>query len=348
MKRALSSVAIFAMLLVAFQFEAQRLGSSASIESPGLRIEFDKNMHSRVIARVNGKDVPTGAFSASETVKGNQHSWENFALTSQKRERITDTYGAGQKLTLVGTSGALRKNLTVTIYDESPNLAVFEVSYTNVGKSPLEIADWSNNHYTIDAQPASSQAPFWSFQSGSYERRPNWILPLHPGFSQQNYLGMNATDYGGGTPIIDVWRKDIGIGVGHVEPRPHLISLPVSMPDARQAEVSVQSRHQQSMQPGETFHTFRTFVPCTRETTSRRSTYRRFMMKQGFQMAKAPDERFGAIWCAWGYGRSVQPQQVYDTLPTAKRLGFKWVTLDDGWQNNVRRLAARSQEVSQW
>jgi alpha-galactosidase len=26
---------------------------------------------------------------------------------------------------------------------------------------------------------------------------------------------------------------------------------------------------------------------------------------------------------------------VYDTLPTAKRLGFKWVTLDDGWQNNV-------------
>jgi alpha-galactosidase len=59
------------------------------------------------------------------------------------------------------------------------------------------------------------------------------------------------------------------------------------------------------------------------------------MMKQGFQMAKAPDEAFGAIWCAWGYGRSVQPQQVYDTLPTVKRLGFSWVTLDDGWQNNV-------------
>jgi alpha-galactosidase len=59
------------------------------------------------------------------------------------------------------------------------------------------------------------------------------------------------------------------------------------------------------------------------------------MMKQGFQMAAAPEDGFGAIWCAWGYGRSVQPKQVYDTLPTAKRLGFKWVTLDDGWQNNV-------------
>jgi hypothetical protein len=27
-------------------------------------------------------------------------------------------------------------------------------------------------------------------------------------------------------------------------------------------------------------------------------TYRRFMLKQGFQMAKAPDSAFGAIWCA--------------------------------------------------
>ena len=58
--------------------------------------------------------------------------------------------------------------------------------------------------------------------------------------------------------------------------------------------------------------------------------YRRFMIKQGFKMASAPDSAFGAIWCAWGYGRSVQPQQVYDTLPTVKRLGFSWVTLDDG------------------
>lgn len=52
-------------------------------------------------------------------------------------------------------------------------------------------------------------------------------------------------------------------------------------------------------------------------------------------MATAPEDSFGAIWCAWGYGRKVQPQQVYDSLPTAKRLGFTWVTLDDGWQNNV-------------
>ena len=62
------------------------------------------------------------------------------------------------------------------------------------------------------------------------------MVPLRTGFSQQNYLGMNASDYGGGTPIVDVWRRDVGIGVGHVEPRPRLISLPVSMPNARQVQ----------------------------------------------------------------------------------------------------------------
>ncbi len=105
---------------------------------------------------------------------------------------MNDTYGAGQKLSLSGTSGGLRESLSVTIYDGFPNLAIFDVSYANVGKSPLEIVKWKNNHYTFDAQPASSQTPFWSFQSGSYEKRPNWIVPLHSGFSQQNYLGMNC------------------------------------------------------------------------------------------------------------------------------------------------------------
>jgi alpha-galactosidase len=108
------------------------------------------------------------------------------------------------------------------------------------------------------------------------------------------------------------------------------------MPDAAHAKVAVTSRHPVALSPGESFHTLRTFVSVHQGDYFRTlAAYRRFMMKQGFQMATAPDDAFGAIWCAWGYGRSVQPKQVYDTLPTAKRLGFKWVTLDDGWQNNV-------------
>jgi alpha-galactosidase len=343
MTKAFSALLIFAALLAAPQSSvrpdpsvAQR-ASAAQIQSPSLRIEFDKNMRSRVIARFAAKEIPLGAFSASETVKGSERSWYDFALISQTHERVTDAYGAGEKLTLTGTSGVLRKNLSVTIYDEFPSLAIFDVSYTNLGKSPLKVLEWKNNHYTIDAQRSASAAevPFWSFQSGSYERRPDWVVPLKTGFSQENHLGMNASDYGGGTPIVDVWRRDAGIGVGHVEVRPRLVSLPVSMPNSHQAIVGVQYRHQRLLPSGETFPTFRTFVTVhSGDYFQTLLTYRRFMSKQGFQMAKAPDGAFGAIWCAWGYGRDFKRQQIYDTLPTVKRMGFTWVTLDDGWQNN--------------
>jgi len=345
MTKTFFSIIIFAALLAAGQSTARpdraatRSTSVAAdlprIQSPNLRIEFDNNMRSRVVARLNGREIPLGAFSASETVKGNERSWDDFALTSQSHDRVTDGFGGGERLTLSGKSGVLRKNLSVIIYDEFPKLAVFDVSYTNIGESELTILEWNNNAYTIDAQHAPAEVPFWSFQSGSYERRPNWLVPLRTGFSQENYLGMNASDYGGGTPIVDVWRRDVGIGVGLVEPRPRLISLPVSMPNARQAQVSVRYRRDLSLQPGESFHAFRSFVAVHEgDYFQTLLTYRRFMSKQGFRMAKAPESAFGAIWCAWGYGRNFKPQQVYDTLPTVKSMGFTWVTLDDGWQNN--------------
>src|SRR5215831_15568603 len=94
--------------------------STAKIESPSLRIEFDQNMHSRVIARFNGSEIPLGAFSASESVQGNERSWYDFALASQAHERVTDLYGKGEKLTLTGTSGVLSKSVSVVIYDEFP------------------------------------------------------------------------------------------------------------------------------------------------------------------------------------------------------------------------------------
>ena len=306
------------------------------IQGGNLRIEFDNHLRSRVVARFDEKETVMGPFTASETVTTADKPWTAFLLTSQKHEHTKDTFGEGERLTVEGKAGELKKTVSVSVYDDFPAMAFFEVQYTNTGTSKLTIKSWTNNAYTVNAQPNVGAPAFWSYQSGSYEKRPNWILPLHTNFQQENYQGMNAEDYGGGTPIIDVWRRDVGIAVGHVEPRPKLVSLPVSMPDAAHATIAVRFTKDISLSPGENFHTFRTFVAVHQGDYFRSlANYRRFMMKEGFQMATAPDDAFGAIWCAWGYGRKVQPQQVYDSLPTAKRLGFRWVTLDDGWQNNV-------------
>ena len=306
------------------------------IQGGNLRIEFDNRLRSRPVALFGKTETVMGPFTASETVTTAGTTWTGFLLSSQKHERTKDSFGQGDRLIVEGKAGTLTKIVTATVYDDFPTMAFFEVQYTNTGKTNLAIKSWTNNAYTLNAQPGVGMPAFWSYQSGSYEKRPNWVLPLRTGFRQQNYQGMNASDYGGGTPIVDVWRRDVGMAVGHVEPRPKLISLPVSMPNPAQARIAVRFTKDISLSPGESFHTFRTFVAVHRgDYFGTLADYRRFMMKQGFQTATAPDDAFGAIWCAWGYGRSVQPQQVYDTLPTVKHLGFVWVTLDDGWQNNV-------------
>jgi len=330
---ALCSIVAFGSGLLAQQ--QPNADIAAQVHSDELRVEFDHDLRSRVIARFNGKEVALGSWSVSETLTGKSQAYTKFPLLSEKTESMSDVFGQGQRLTIVGGALPLRKTVTVTIYNDFPAMAVFGVEYVNTGPSALPVRGWTNNSYSIDAAAPPSTPAFWSYQSGSYEKRPNWVLPLHAGFHQQNYLGMNASDYGGGTPVIDVWRKDVGLAVGHVERVPHLISLPVAMPDPSHAHVSVQSSRELILAPGESFHTLRTFVSVHQGDYFRALTeYRRLMMRQGFQMAAAPDSAFGPIWCAWGYGRSVQLKQVYDTLPTVKKLGFAWVTLDDGWQNN--------------
>jgi len=49
------------------------------------------------------------------------------------------------------------------------------------------------------------------------------------------------------------------LAVGHVEPRPKLVSLPVSMPMLR-TQNRVRFNKAISLSPGDSFHTFRTFV----------------------------------------------------------------------------------------
>ena len=110
---------------------------------------------------------------------------------------------------MLGKSGDLGKTVSVAIYADFPSIAVFDVEYTNQGTTPFKIRGWTNHQYSLTSLPAARGPAFWSYQSGSYEKRPNWVVPLRAGFHQDNFLGMNASDYGGGTPIVDVWRKDV-------------------------------------------------------------------------------------------------------------------------------------------
>jgi alpha-galactosidase len=307
-------------------------GAVASIEGKSIRVEFDGRLYSRVIARFDGKETALGDFGPSEFLSG---AAQDFSVTSHRTQTVRDELGRGRQLTVIGSAGQLQKSVVVTVYDDIPRMAFFQAHYANKGTDVMRVTGWTNNRYTVDAQAGAGDPAFWSYEAGSYRNRPDWVLPLKPGFKQENFLGMNATDYGGGTPVADIWRRDVGIAVGHLEHAPKLVSMPVTMPDTSHATLELTYKESSVLKPGETLHTFHSFAAVhQRDYFQAFQDYSGVMRKRGFQFDPAPESAFGAIWCAWGYGKPFTPAQVEQALPEVKKLGFAWVGVDDGWQTN--------------
>ncbi len=332
--KSIRSISIFIALLFFVYSCGTHQKAAVQIKGKNIQIDFNQKLHSRVIAKIDNKAIDIGDFTASEFVTVSGSDVTDFLLKEQKVEKIGNEIGTGQQYTIAGQDSSLNKEIVITFYDEFPTMAIFQVKYTNIGNSELSIDKWTNHHYSLTAKLyGADKPPFWSYQSGSYENRPDWVLPLKAGFHQQNYMGMNATDYGGGTPVSDVWRQDVGIGVGHVELVPKLISLPVSMTNDKEAFLGVAMKVNKKLKPGENFVTLRTFVAVHQgDYFQTLSEYRRFMIKQDIEFKETPQTAYEPIWCAWGYRRDFTMDQIYGTLPMVKKLGYEWVVLDDGWQ----------------
>ncbi len=307
---------------------------AVTVQGRGIEIEFDERMHARVVAVLDGKRIEIGPFSASETVQTAAGERRDFELADHSEEPFSDAIGSGRRHRLLGRSPDLEKALEVLLYDDWPELAVVQATYTNSSSKDVAIQAWGQSLYAIAPRAGDREPAFWSYQSGSYEKRPDWVLPVPPGFRQENYLGMNASDYGGGTPVVDVWRRDVGLAVGHLEMTPKNVYLPVSRQTRdRAATLGLKSAARRTLAPGERFTTLKTFVAVHRgDYFPSLVAYRRLMLRQGIHLPTAPPSAFEPIWCAWGYGRDFTPEQVFSTLPLVRTMGFGWATLDDGWQ----------------
>jgi alpha-galactosidase len=320
--------ALAVLLLVA---TASAAAPNGVVAGDGIRLEFDAQMRSRVVAPF-ASSTPLGPFLDSETLLTSAGQAPAFALEDRSEEPMTDALGTGQRVTLVGRSGDLVKRVAITRYADRPRFLFVTVRYVNAGREPVTVLGYSSHRYALEPEGKREPA-FWSYQGASYEKRPDWVLPVPPGFVQRNFLGMNDSDYGGGTPVLDVWRRDVGLAIGHVELVPKQVSLPVRRRGTGGVEVALTSDRRLSLEPGEGFDTLRTFVAVHRgDHFATLRAYSALMQKQGVVIPEAPRDAFRPLWCAWGYGRDFTPAQVFETLPVAKRLGFQWAVLDDGWQ----------------
>ena len=299
-------------------------------------LTFDERLHSSV-AHVQGElRVPLTHAGAGEFLElSDGRRVQHFALRRHLTESVDGIHGKGARLLLTGVSiEGVEKTVQVTLFDRYPGFALYRVSYRNLSDRPLALRAWTNGASQLRAQTAELPQ-FWSYSGGSYEDRRDWVQPVKPGFAQANFMGMTASDYGGGTPIIDVWRADCGLAIGHVAPQPKLVSLPIK--EHRGAvTLDIHAEQKHLLAPGESFDTLETFVAVHRgDYFATLDAYRRLMGERGMRAPQPPEAAYEPIWCAWGYERDCSTELIEGTLPKVKDLGLKWAVIDDGWQSAV-------------
>ena len=63
--------------------------------------------------------------------------------------------------------------------------------------------------------------------------------------------------------------------------------------------------------------------------------YSDLMKAGGMKFYASPESAYKPEWCAWGYERNFKPSDILNSLDEVKKLGLDWVTIDDGWQDNI-------------
>jgi alpha-galactosidase len=293
-----------------------------------LTIDFDSTMSSRI--SFNG--TPMTDLEPGEAIRlAGGRTIDRFLLLDHREEAAAGPHGPGRRHQLRATAqGIVEQQIAITLQDRRPGLALIDVTYRNTGREPLAITGWRVATHTVLAHPRGA----WSYAGASYPNRRDWIQPVAPGFEQQNFMGMNGSDYGGGTPVAVVWRPDMGLAVGHVDTVPRLVALPVAAQPAG-TRIGMSGEEAVLLAPGETLTLPPAFVMAHRgDHFLPLDAYRRLMAEKGLSAPAIPASSYGPIWCAWGYERNYTPAEVNGTLPKAKSMGFEWAVLDDGWQTS--------------
>ncbi|OLE47788.1 MAG: alpha-galactosidase [Acidobacteria bacterium 13_1_20CM_3_58_11] len=332
---------------------------AVAIADGALRIEFDSRLRSRAwhVRQDGGESLPLTRWAATEyLLLADGSRVEQFALRHEERSAVDDPHGHGVRLTLLGTaashsegapqsgaaSGQIEKRVSIELHERYPGFAFYRVSYRNLSSRPIALRGWRSADLELLPAPAAgsshgarAEPQFWCYCGSTHADRRDWVQPVKAGFSQENFMGMTASDYGGGTPIADVWHRDCGIAVGHLESSPRLLSLPVTR-SARGARLAIAGVLERDLAPGEQFNTPETFLATHRgDYFVTLDAYRRIMAERGLVSPRAPEFAYEPIWCAWGYEYACTSQLIEATLPKVQELGLKWVVIDDGWQSKI-------------
>jgi len=325
------------LLLLLFLCDANYIFSqSTTIQNKHLVIEINNQLQTRINSSFSGAGRLTNDFSSAEYLVSKYFTAKDFIVTKKKKLLIKDAAGSGVLWKFYGINNTckIEKIVSIKLYDQFRDAAYFTVQYVNKSNREIRVKKWVNHAYKII--PSADTVKFWSFQGSTHTDRRDWIQKVNPGFYDKNFMGMNSSDYGGGIPIIDLWRKDAGLAMGHTEAVAKSISLPLDYDRyASTASIHVEYEYPTDtiLNTYDTLSTYETFISVhQKDCFASLRMFSNYMQTKGIKAAAAAPAAFEPIWCAWGYERNFTVKQILQTLPKVKELGIKWVGLDDGYQ----------------
>lgn len=335
---------IFPILLIVLTFSLLCFANEKEIHelsNSKYRIAIDGHLNASLFIHNTNWQLISSASPFYYLIDINGKQVNDFNVVKCVTKNNADAvYGKSKsiEITAICSSLNIELNFVISLPEKITGSIVCTSSIKNLSNSEINLGGYAISSFLLNAKDfsADSSYKFWSFQGASYEGRFDWILPLTSDFKRDNFQGMNADDYGGGMPVVDLWTKQQGIAFASLSKVQELISLPVKVIADSGVSFKILSNQDIKLAPKEVYKNVPfAIIFHNGDYFNGLQTYAELLRADNFKTYTSPKSAFQTEWCAWGYGRKFIPSDILNSLDLVKKLGINWVTIDDGWQNNL-------------
>lgn len=349
-------------------------GENIEFSNSGITLLFDSEMYSTIFY---SKDDKLQSLNSNE-LRGNE-SLPSFFITTNndtiksfktdfnnvKIEDIENEFGIGKRLTIKGEADEqnnikIAKKMYVELYNDFPKTAITYAEFiNNPDEEIVELKSVFSNFYELDASlvnPKSLPNSFYSFYGTAGRPFPQIETIISKKFETENFIGRPDSLEGikrgnGGIPIVDLWTKEMGMGIGHIEKKWQNVYFPINTQKNGKVNISIKEIPNMNLdepfllKPGENYKTIKTFVNVhSLDFYNTVKNYSELMKRNGINMQTETTENdYLLAWCSWNdYSTKAMAskkdvmmmEQILKRLPNLTDLHIKEIIFDAGWFNN--------------
>ena len=280
--------------------------------------------------------------------------YKDFEIRERGIKDIEDPqFGKGKRLILTGTHEIVEKTLNIEMYEAYPDVALSWCSYKNLTDTTLYIDNVYYNYFRLDRKLTDPEADSYSFhylQPLNKTWGETWTnLEAGPYTNEDFMIPGSGSNYSG-VPFIDVWGKEMGMAIFHVEGIPRFLHVLLKAGEDHRLDMGLKTR------PADTFSQFPEWIPPGESITTWKSAVcvhkgdffhgaKRFgefldgaLKKEGRKglIKDYPEQTYEPYWKTWGMNSLdgtpyFTLEQIQEKMDELADYGFRAIMLDAGW-----------------